>query len=493
VQANATAEAEAMRKKKGGKKNRVKDGKPVEGGHTHCGVEGENCECSGVVTFVVDHNPLHSVMPEDNLGQPQYHMDVDGSIACSNSVFGDPAPGKAKHCVCSHAPYDQKFGLGKAKVHEGEEIECVGTVLYGHSKNGMFANIFKNPKEKKTYAKKRSYGIMKCSIENFGDVAPGMGNACWCDKDADLEPYVLEEGHVAEACGKEGEACNCTTTVHFGDGKAEDFATMAKKHMKTKEVSSADKLRGYTDCNSNVFGGDPLPNQKKQCFCERPEAPSKLKEDNLSKCGSEGDKCQCKGRVFYGRETDAKLLKKRALSDKTEDYLLPKEMLTFPYAEKEVNGVVDCTNDVFGEVARGLAKQCYCESEADAPKVEKCGLEGDECVCAGTVYYGRETIAKQSGVSFEQMTKKPYKTAQSHGSVTCNSGTFGGDPTPGYHKQCFCETGALVQKVLKCGDEGEDCQCSSGNIFFGAAVVDEKAADFEAMLTKNFKVKQSPA
>lgn len=108
----------------------------VDVGHTRCAAEGENCACSGQVTYVVDDDSSHSVRPEDNQGKPQFRQVVDGSIPCTNDAFGsDPKPGVAKHCVCSNPPYEQRFGLGKYAVTEGEEIDCVGTVIYGHSKN----------------------------------------------------------------------------------------------------------------------------------------------------------------------------------------------------------------------------------------------------------------------------------------------------------------------------------------------------------------------
>lgn len=114
---------------------------------------------------------------------------VDGGIACTNDAFGmDPKAGVAKHCICSHAPYEQKMGLGKVKVHEGEEIDCVGTVFYGHSTDGMFSKIFEHGK---TYGKKRSYGKTSCSLEEFGDVAPGKGKGCWCEKDKEADPYEV--------------------------------------------------------------------------------------------------------------------------------------------------------------------------------------------------------------------------------------------------------------------------------------------------------------
>jgi len=131
------SESEAEKKHKHKKGSRVKNGKMVDGGHTRCAKEGENCACEGMVTYVVDDNKMHDVRPEDNLGKPQMRQKVDGAIACNNDAFGaDPAPGKAKHCVCSNPPYEQRFGIGKYTAREGEELDCVGTVIYGHSKDG---------------------------------------------------------------------------------------------------------------------------------------------------------------------------------------------------------------------------------------------------------------------------------------------------------------------------------------------------------------------
>jgi hypothetical protein len=164
---------------------------------------------------------------------------------------------------------------------------------------------------------------MKCSYELFGDVAPGLGKGCWCDADAEMAQYEVEKDSIVEKCGMEGEPCDCITTVHYGDGAAKDFSEMSKTYFKTKEISTQDKNRGFVDCSNNVFG-DVLPGKKKQCFCERPEKPQDLKEKHLNKCGSEGDNCQCQGRVFYGQETDAKTLAGRGASAaETTPYLTP--------------------------------------------------------------------------------------------------------------------------------------------------------------------------
>ena len=76
----------------------------IEGGHTRCAKEGETCQCQGLVTYLVDHNKWHQVLPEDNQGVPQFHQLVDGQIKCDNDAFGDPKPGAPKHCVCSNPP-----------------------------------------------------------------------------------------------------------------------------------------------------------------------------------------------------------------------------------------------------------------------------------------------------------------------------------------------------------------------------------------------------
>ena len=116
-----------------------------------------------------------------------------------------------------------------------------------------------------------------------------------------------------------------------------------------------------------------------------------MKEKHLSKCASEGDNCECKGRVFYGREYDNKTIADRgAAADVNTDYLTPSEMWKFPWAERKVFGQVACTSDIFGKVVKGNSSQCYCESEIEPPKVERCAGEGEECVCAGRVTYGLE-------------------------------------------------------------------------------------------------------
>ena len=120
--------------------------------------------------------------------------------------------------------------------------------------------MFHDQGEGKTYAKKKTFGKMKCSNEVFGDVAPGKPKGCYCDEDKALAAYEVEEGNVVEKCGMEGQPCNCTTTVHYGNGAAADFKEMSETFFKTKDVSEKDAKRGYVDCGNHEFG-DVLPNK----------------------------------------------------------------------------------------------------------------------------------------------------------------------------------------------------------------------------------------
>ena len=58
-------------------------------------------------------------------------------------------------------------------------------------------------------------------------------------------------------------------------------------------------------------------------------------------------------------------------------------MIKFPFSEQKVFGNVSCSSDVFGNVARGYSKQCFCASEYADMKVERCALERDHAECVG--------------------------------------------------------------------------------------------------------------
>merc|ERR1719316_798934 len=59
------------------------------GGFYHCAYEGANCMCYGDVKYGAPHTQQWSATRA-----------VTGSVGCSATVFGDPAPGSSKQCVC---------------------------------------------------------------------------------------------------------------------------------------------------------------------------------------------------------------------------------------------------------------------------------------------------------------------------------------------------------------------------------------------------------
>jgi len=69
---------------------------------------------------------------------------------------------------------------------------------------------------------------------------------------------------------------------------------MMQLFHKTKKLNGTEKLTGHVQCSSSFFG-DPMPNKKKQCFCERQMKPLGGKIDNKTEsvkyCGSEGENC----------------------------------------------------------------------------------------------------------------------------------------------------------------------------------------------------------
>lgn len=73
--------------------------------------------------------------------------------------------------------------------------------------------------------------------------------------------------------------------------------------------------------------------------------------------------------------------------------------------------------------------------------MEKCAAEKDktDCVCTGTVYYGRASCPFDGeALTFQDMKGYSFVSRQVDGAIGCNSFEFG-DPVKGAEKQCFCE------------------------------------------------------
>lgn len=72
------------------------------------------------------------------------------------------------------------------------------------------------------------------------------------------------------------------------DKDIEKFEDMRLFKTLTKETDE------YAACNPSEFGGDPWPEQEKQCWCE----PKPIYQPWF--CGDEGDDCMCEGWVIFG-------------------------------------------------------------------------------------------------------------------------------------------------------------------------------------------------
>ena len=272
-----------------GKKGNV----PRPGGFTKCGEEDDVCQCDGTVWFIPDNGD--AINAADMERRRHAIKDVEGQINCDVESLGvDPSPGRKKMCVCQSKPL-KTTPQAKKCAEEGENCECkVGGSVYFGATKGKFENIFRSKREQDTYAVKKvlTGGSIECSSKEFGDVAPNKPKTCFCDE-AKEPVYKLGKEFAAEKCADEGGDCNCTSTVHYGK-LGEDFSDMMQLSHKTKKLNGTEKLTGHVQCSSSFFG-DPMPNKKKQCFCERQMKPLGGKIDNKTEsvkyCGSEGENC----------------------------------------------------------------------------------------------------------------------------------------------------------------------------------------------------------
>jgi hypothetical protein len=186
---------------------------------TFCAREGAQCSFTGSreVRYGAD-------------GRYAYRTLNDGT-ACTNAVFGDPAPGVVKQCDTAQAtptttsPSDWAFC-----AREGSQCSFTGTRDVRYGADGR-------------YAFKTLTDGTPCTNAVFGDPAPGVVKQC------DTQQATTTTSDWA-FCAREGSQCSFTGTrdVRYGaDGK---YA------FKT--------LTDGTPCTNTVFG-DPAPGVVKAC------------------------------------------------------------------------------------------------------------------------------------------------------------------------------------------------------------------------------------
>jgi hypothetical protein len=103
-------------------------------------------------------------------------------------------------------------------------------------------------------------------------------------------------------CGEGAkQSCKCHGTLWYGptvrpDDKKPITTWEELRHWKTMEKQSDE----WMSCTDAEFGGDPFPEQEKQCWCEDKPAYKP------HRCADEGDECVCEGGwVVYGAKTGA--------------------------------------------------------------------------------------------------------------------------------------------------------------------------------------------
>ena len=191
---------------------------PANTGWTQCANEGGTCSFSGVREV------------RYGAGTSFVTKTVTGPVACSNAVFGDPAPNVAKSCsVAADAT------VWTACANEGGTCTFSGTraVRYGSGT---------------TFVTKTVTGSTACTNAVFGDPTPNVAKSCSYAADSSATPAPAAE--TWSTCAGEGGTCTFSGTrdVRFGAGSS--FVTRT--------------FTGAVLCSNSVFG-DPAYGLVKSC------------------------------------------------------------------------------------------------------------------------------------------------------------------------------------------------------------------------------------
>jgi hypothetical protein len=189
-------------------------------------------------------------------------------------------------------------------------------------------------------------------------------------------------------------------------------------------------VRGRVRCDNEQFGGDPAPNQVKQCEVsanwrsdERYRGwrdPGRRGDGEWRLCANENELCRPPAgatRVRYGADGR--------------------------YEVRPVSrGAVMCSNRVFGDPAPDVFKQCEYSLASGRPETaggrdggrdmgrdwESCAREGENCD-----FRGRANV--RYGVDGH------YVYREASGGLACTNEVFNADPAPGRAKHCQIRRG----------------------------------------------------
>jgi hypothetical protein len=181
-----------------------------------CANEGGTCAFSGTQQVRYGANGLYA------------YRTLTGGTACTNAVFGDPAPGVVKQCHTSTST-STSTGSWSVCANEGGTCAFSGTQQVRYGANGL-------------YAYRTLTGGTACTNAVFGDPAPGLAKQCHTSTSTSTASWSV--------CANEGGTCAFTGTqqVRYGANGSYAYRT----------------LTGGTACTNSVFG-DPAPGITKQC------------------------------------------------------------------------------------------------------------------------------------------------------------------------------------------------------------------------------------
>ncbi len=153
-------------------------------------------------------------------------------------------------------------------------------------------------------------------------------------------------------CGEGAKtSCKCHGTLYYGPTKRPDNDKDIKDWEDMREWKTLEKESNeWLSCSEDEFGGDPWPDQEKQCWCED-KMPYKPWH-----CADDGDDCMCDGWVVYGQKNG---------DDK-------KPLTFFEMIKKSIvigsaggKGQVQCSAGSFdgADPLEGGDKACFCDAE----------------------------------------------------------------------------------------------------------------------------------
>ncbi len=163
------------------------------------------------------------------------YQTATGSIACDNSVFGDPVPGADKVCeYAAQAPSSPPVVSWTQCAVEYGTCSFTGTRQVRYGLDGQ-------------YAVQTATGSIACNNDVFGDPAPGANKVCEVAGD---EAPATPPAPTWTQCAVEYGMCTFSGTrqVRYGLDGQYAFQTAS----------------GSIACNNDVFG-DPAPGANKVC------------------------------------------------------------------------------------------------------------------------------------------------------------------------------------------------------------------------------------